>query len=218
MQKSNLISNPESIDDEDTLIELRRQRRKEILAKYQNHPIHKPSILPESSQLKAPEPPSVPILPDSNSTRVEFEDDMFAPEESSAVIAEQASILDSKPVERISDHPALLDNWDDEEGYYRIILGEVLNSRYHVFANLGRGVFSSVVRASDTTADSADVAIKIIRHNELMYRAGLKELEFLQKLKLTDPDDSMHVVRYIDHFEHKNHLCIVFENLRYFFL
>jgi serine/threonine-protein kinase PRP4 len=61
----------------------------------------------------------------------------------------------------------MLDNWDDIEGYYKVILGELLNARYHVQANLGKGMFSSVVRAMDVTTKKL-VAIKLIRNNETM--------------------------------------------------
>ena len=61
----------------------------------------------------------------------------------------------------------MLDNWDDIEGYYKIILGELLNGRYHVQANLGKGMFSGVVRAMDTVTKEL-VAIKLIRNNETM--------------------------------------------------
>lgn len=43
-----------------------------------------------------------------------------------------------------------------------------MDGRYHVHANLGRGVFSSVVRASDAEHNNEDVAVKIIRNNETM--------------------------------------------------
>jgi serine/threonine-protein kinase PRP4 len=62
----------------------------------------------------------------------------------------------------------MLDNWDDPEGYYKVILGELLNGRYHVQASLGKGMFSGVVRAMDVTSKKL-VAIKIIRNNETMY-------------------------------------------------
>ncbi|TPX33183.1 hypothetical protein SmJEL517_g03792 [Synchytrium microbalum] len=147
-------------------------------------------------------------------------DDMFAPPASSAnadgmsdTIKGAAHILESAPVVRISDNPSLLDNWDDPEGYYRVILGEVLEDRYHVYANLGRGVFSSVVKAKDTKDGDQDVAIKIIRNNETMYRAGIKEAGILRKLNETDPDDKKHVVRLLRQFEHRKHLCLVFESL-----
>ena len=48
-----------------------------------------------------------------------------------------------------------------------VLLGEILDNRYHVYSNLGKGVFSSVVKARDTK-EGNDVAIKIIRNNETM--------------------------------------------------
>ncbi|KAF8420638.1 kinase-like domain-containing protein [Tirmania nivea] len=107
---------------------------------------------------------------------------------------------------------SMLDNWDDTEGYYRVILGELLDGRYHVQANLGKGMFSGVVRAMDTKLQKL-VAIKIIRNNETMKKAGQKELEILKKLNAADPEDKKHVVRLERSFEHKGHLCIVFEHL-----
>lgn len=62
---------------------------------------------------------------------------------------------------------SMLDDWDDPEGYYKVILGELLDGRYHVQSNLGKGMFSGVVRATDQKTTSL-VAIKIIRNNETM--------------------------------------------------
>ncbi|KAI8377571.1 kinase-like domain-containing protein [Radiomyces spectabilis] len=109
-------------------------------------------------------------------------------------------------------NPNLLDNWDDPEGYYSVRIGERLDDRYNTLATLGRGVFSSVVKARDTVTGE-DVAIKIIRSNETMYKAGLKELGLLRKLMEADPDNKKHVIRLQRHFEHRNHLCLVFESL-----
>ena len=107
-----------------------------------------------------------------------------------------------------------LDDWDDPEGYYKIILGELLEGRYHVQSNLGKGMFSGVVRATDNITHRT-VAIKIIRNNETMKKAGLKEIDILLKLVANDPDDKKHIVRLESSFEYKGHLCMVFENLRY---
>ncbi len=49
----------------------------------------------------------------------------------------------------------------------------------------------------------------------LRKKAGLKEIEILQKLSYADPEDKKHIIRLERSFEHKNHLCMVFENLRY---
>lgn len=46
-------------------------------------------------------------------------------------------------------------------------------------------------------------------------KTGLKELEFLRKLNDADADDKFHCLRLFRHFYHKQHLCLVFEPLRY---
>ncbi|KAG9234199.1 kinase-like domain-containing protein [Amylocarpus encephaloides] len=144
------------------------------------------------------------------------EDDMFA----------EAPVASTKSALKVSDDSAkavsipqakelnigMLDNWDDIEGYYKVILGELLNGRYHVQANLGKGMFSGVVRATDVTTKKL-VAIKLIRNNETMRKAGMKEIEILQKINEADPEDRKHMIRLERNFEHKGHLCMVFENL-----
>jgi serine/threonine-protein kinase PRP4 len=46
-------------------------------------------------------------------------------------------------------------------------------------------------------------------------KTALKEMVILRKLEEADPEDKKHIVRFERHFEHKGHLCLVFENLRY---
>ena len=107
---------------------------------------------------------------------------------------------------------SMLDDCDDPEGYYKVILGELLANRYLVQSNLGKGMFSAVVRATDQRTNSL-VAIKLIRNNETMKKAGIKEIEILEKLTHADPEDKKHIIRLERFFEHKGHLCMVFENL-----
>lgn len=107
---------------------------------------------------------------------------------------------------------SMLDDWDDADGYYKVILGELLDGRYHVQSNLGKGMFSGVVRATDQTTDRL-VAIKIIRNKDPMKKAGVTEIEILQQLNSHDLEDRKHLIRLERSFEHKSHLCMVFENL-----
>ncbi|RUO95327.1 kinase-like domain-containing protein, partial [Jimgerdemannia flammicorona] len=117
-----------------------------------------------------------------------------------------------------------------------VILGEVLDKRYHVYANLGRGVFSAVVKARDTQHGDVDKTdfgeygesvqwsaqqYLMFRYADTLpvisdhrYKAGMKELHILKKLMEADPEGKKHVIRLIRHFEHKGHLCLVFESLR----
>eukprot|EP00898_Chlorokybus_atmophyticus_P005737 jgi/Chlat1/6164/Chrsp41S05711 len=133
-----------------------------------------------------------------------FADDIFAetPPGKKRTVAPEQSLVDPTA--------GFADNWDDPEGYYCFRVGEVINGRYEVFATHGRGVFSTVLRARDLRT-TTEVAIKIIRHNEIMYKAGQTELVILNKLAGADPDNKKHCIRLLTHFEYRNHLCMVFE-------
>lgn len=50
--------------------------------------------------------------------------------------------------------------------------------------------------------------------NLTRYRAGLKEVQILHKLKQADPEDKKHIIRLDRTFEHRGHLCLVFESMR----
>ncbi|CAK7326550.1 unnamed protein product [Dovyalis caffra] len=116
------------------------------------------------------------------------------------------------PVARSGLH----DNWDDPVGYYSHRFGEVLDGRYEIVAAHGKGVFSTVVRAKDLKAgidESEEVAIKIIRNNETMRKAGDTEVSILKKLAGQDPENKRHCVRFLSSFKYRNHLCLVFESL-----
>ncbi|KAI9871243.1 MAG: U4/U6 small nuclear ribonucleoprotein prp4 [Pleopsidium flavum] len=143
----------------------------------------------------------------------EDDDDMFAV---ASPGAEDEGKIDATKAVPIPQPKALdmgmLDNWDDPEGYYIIRLGELIDGRYHVQSNLGKGMFSGVVRAMDSGTRRL-VAIKIIRSNDTMKKAGMKEIEILEKLTQADPEDKKHMIRLERSFEHKGHLCMVFENL-----
>lgn len=118
----------------------------------------------------------------------------------------------AKKAAQASANPNLVDNWDDADGYYRLAVGEILDGRFRITTNLGRGVFSSVVKAVNEKSNK-EVAVKLIRNNETMYKAGQKEIMILKKLNDQDPQDKRHIVRMLDQFEHRNHLCIVFESM-----
>ncbi|KAL6538942.1 hypothetical protein OROMI_025268 [Orobanche minor] len=147
--------------------------------------------------------------PKSESLDDMFSDDIFG--ESPAGVRKTGK-LDGIAVEKSGFH----DNWDDAEGYYGYRFGEILDGRYEIIATHGKGVFSTVVRVKDLKAKSGDpeeLAIKIIRNNEIMYKVGMEELIILKKLVGTDPENKRHCVRFLSTFKYRNHLCLVFESL-----
>ncbi|OCH86177.1 kinase-like protein [Obba rivulosa] len=78
-------------------------------------------------------------------------------------------------------------------------------------------MFAIVVRARVLQGEPGEVgkevAIKIVRCQESMYKAGMKEAQILNKLREADPEDKKHIVRLERTFEHRGHLCLVFESL-----
>ena len=107
-------------------------------------------------------------------TRDEFdmfadEDDMFA----ETAVPPKADTLSQEPAKAVPVPQSqaldmgMFDDWDDPDGYYKVILGELLENRYHIQSNLGKGMFSGVVRATDQKTNRL-VAVKIIRNNETM--------------------------------------------------
>lgn len=128
------------------------------------------------------------------------DEDGEASEEVSATA--KGTVLDEK----------LLDNWDDPEGYYKLISNELVNDgRYRMIKGIGRGVFANVAQAEDTNGNV--VAIKMIRRNDLMRKASQKEMDFLRKVNEADPHDKQHIIRLLGSFDHKGHLCVVFEHM-----
>lgn len=101
-----------------------------------------------------------------------------------------------------------------------------MNDRYEVFATHGKGVFSTVLRARDRKpvdekgnpipiigSAFPEVAIKVIRANDIMSKAGQTEVVILRKLAGADPSGKYHIIRLLREFEYRHHLCLVFEPL-----
>ena len=60
---------------------------------------------------------------------------------------------------------------------------------------------------------AVQVAVKVIRSNDVMFKAGQTETVILRKLAGADPENRRHCVRLLRTFEYRQHLCLVFENM-----
>ncbi|XP_075495186.1 serine/threonine-protein kinase AFC3-like isoform X2 [Primulina tabacum] len=100
---------------------------------------------------------------------------------------------------------------DDRDGHYVFILGENLTSRYKILGKMGEGTFGRVLECWDREIREY-VAIKVVKSTAKYRDAARVEIDVLQRLTENDKGDS-HCVRMLDWFDHRNHMCIVFEKL-----
>ncbi|KAL5960509.1 Homeodomain-interacting protein kinase 3 [Taenia solium] len=100
------------------------------------------------------------------------------------------------------------------DGDYNIVVGEVLRSpseSYEVLSFLGRGTFGQVVKCQCRSSNRI-VAIKILKNHPSYLRQGNVEVQILQKLSRHDTE-AHNIVRAIEFFQHRSHICLVFELL-----
>lgn len=182
-------------EDEERIIEQRRKQREELLKKlgqqnedssqYQSEnstPITKPAEDPIFTPQSQDEEPAKISIARSVTPPMDAEDadskkkskeskksdwDMFAEQDIDSNFDSPSALIGTTK-QSSAENPALTDNWDDSEGYYRVRIGELLDNRYLVSGYTGQGVFSNVVKVRDQARGSAIAAIKIIRNREIM--------------------------------------------------
>jgi serine/threonine-protein kinase PRP4 len=119
----------------------------------------------------------------------ENEVDMFASEEEAAVGEEEVG---GQAV-------------TDESGYYIVYSGKAVGSgKYRLAEKVGKGVFGVVARAVD--GQGQQVALKVLRKNEMMVASGEHEFRLLSRFRKSD-----HIVGLRDFFFEEGHLFLVAE-------
>lgn len=198
--------------DEEVLIEERRIKRKQLIEKLEKSSANLvPSTTTEASTASNGDNNNSQeeSCPQNDIIEKVGHTDMFA--ETDFSIQDTRNKKSNLSTNYKESCPNLTDNWDDPDGYYNVIVGETLNNRYTVKKIVGQGVFSNVIHAHDTSYNSTEVAIKMLRNNDLMYKTGLKEIAFLRELNNADPHNKYHCIRFITKFMHRGHLCMVLE-------
>ncbi|KAF9094230.1 dual specificity protein kinase kns1 [Mortierella sp. AD031] len=110
------------------------------------------------------------------------------------------------------DAPPTIPPWDDKEGHYIVVPGEDLTPRYKMIRLLGQGTFGKVVECLDRET-GLHCAIKIIRAVQKYRDASKIEARVLNTLKRHDPRNSFKCLHLNECFDHRNHVCMVFDLL-----
>ncbi|XP_076842558.1 uncharacterized protein LOC143487507 [Brachyhypopomus gauderio] len=97
---------------------------------------------------------------------------------------------------------------------YHLVQHEVLcsaSNNYEVLEFLGRGAFGQVAKCWKRGTNEI-VAIKILKDHPAYARQGQIEMSILSRLNRENADE-FNIVRSYECFQHRNHLCLVFEML-----
>ena len=106
------------------------------------------------------------------------------------------------------------DGYDNAEGDYICRVGDVIYSPesvgFEIVDQLGKGTFGQVLKCVNSSDRSHPVAIKIVKNKPAYFQQGLVEVRILQVLNRSF---DLRVVKMMDYFVFRKHLCIVFELL-----
>ncbi|GMM36320.1 hypothetical protein DASC09_036450 [Saccharomycopsis crataegensis] len=103
--------------------------------------------------------------------------------------------------------------FDDSQRNYIALVGDHVDYRYEILQVLGRGSFGNVLRCKDHKSGKI-VAIKVIKNDMQWSLQAVYEIKVLKNLNdgITDKEDHG-ILKYIDHFNFRSHMCIVTELL-----
>jgi dual specificity tyrosine-phosphorylation-regulated kinase 2/3/4 len=102
--------------------------------------------------------------------------------------------------------------YDDDNGFYKHVLGDHIAYRYEVLSVLGKGSFGQVLKVLDHKT-GAVAGLKLIRNKKRFQQQGLIEIKLLEYIRDNDPHDTTNNLRFHTSFHFRRHLCVVFELL-----
>lgn len=166
----------------------------------------KPTVPSKGFLIASPEPPAPEVSNKASPPRLEPE----APGDSSVddLFASNSISQDQQNLQTKADDDGRFTN--DEELYYKPMIGEVLHEKYRVMAILGKGVYSLVLKVEHS---GHMFALKILRKAEVIRDSGKREIEILKSFQQTGAVQKCYIIQIIDSFDHKGFLCIVLEIL-----
>lgn len=102
--------------------------------------------------------------------------------------------------------------FDDDNDDYRVIFRDHLAYRYEILNILGSGSFGVVVKVLDHK-ENKEFAVKIVKSGAKYNESAENEIEILMFMNGNDLNDEFGIVKLIDKFSFRNHLCLKFELL-----
>jgi dual specificity tyrosine-phosphorylation-regulated kinase 2/3/4 len=102
--------------------------------------------------------------------------------------------------------------FDDNLHHYRVQIGDHIAYRFEVRSQYGKGAFGQVIQCFDHK-NKIFVALKIMVNTEQMHSQGRMEVGLTQRLNESPGFDHSHIVKGLDYFFFRQHICVAFEAL-----
>ena len=102
--------------------------------------------------------------------------------------------------------------FNDEEGDYKLIIGNHINYRYEIIECIGKGSFGEAIKCYDYKNKDL-VCIKIINSQEKFQNQALTEIKILSTISAHDINNDSNNVKFYNHFNFRGHICLIFELL-----
>ncbi|WVO12509.1 hypothetical protein L204_100109 [Cryptococcus depauperatus] len=119
----------------------------------------------------------------------------------------------TKPSKPVHNDGADNEDWDYILYVNDVLGGEDGGDRYLILDVLGQGTFGQVVKCQNMRTHEL-VAVKVVKNKPAYLQQSKMEVAILELLNTQhDPQDHHHILRLLNSFTHKHHLCLVFECL-----
>lgn len=101
---------------------------------------------------------------------------------------------------------------DDMSGMFITKKGNHLNYRYEVISEIGKGSFGQAFKCIDYK-HKKEVCVKIIRNKKKFTSQSKIEMRILNYINKNDINDESNVIKLLNSFTFRGHVCLVFELL-----
>ncbi|KAI3654216.1 hypothetical protein MP228_000935 [Amoeboaphelidium protococcarum] len=120
---------------------------------------------------------------------------------------------------RVLTHPSKPmknDGYDNQDSDFILYVNDTLgdqDKKYQILDLLGSGTFGQVAKCKQLNTGKM-MAVKVIKNKSAYFNQSMVEVTILELLNSKhDPQDKHHIVRLMETFIYKKHLCLVFEPL-----
>ena len=103
-------------------------------------------------------------------------------------------------------------NFNDEEGDYKLNIGSHLNYRYEIIECVGKGSFGEAIKCYDHKNKDL-VCVKMINSQQKFQNQAKIEIKILSAISSNDINNDSNNVKFYNYFIFREHICLVFELL-----